>query len=200
MIHFQKIMEGLNVEPVVADLERHGYLWNQHTARRDAVGSPHSRMSDIWVRYNDCAPYEAGVKPWAEFNDQHIAIWYPAWEALKSLQPLVNRIVSETQAWMIGGILITKIPPGGVIDPHVDRGWHVEAHEKLYLQIKNAPGCVFGCSHGGVTEELTPAPGDVWLFDNRKEHWVRNDSEHDRITCIVCVRTTKYNRKPLEEI
>lgn len=200
MNHFRKIMSGLNVEPVIADLERHPYLWNQHTARRDATGSPHKQMSDIWLRYNDVAPYEAGQKPWAEFNDQHIAIWYPAWDLLESLQPLVRRVVNESSAWMIGGVLITKIPPGCVIEPHVDRGWHVEAHEKFYLQIKNAPGCVFGCEHGGIREELSPEPGDVWLFDNRKLHWVRNDSDQDRITCIICVRTTKYGRKPLEEI
>jgi hypothetical protein len=32
------------------------------------------------------------------------------------------------------------------------------------------------------------APGEVWYFDNLKEHEVTNDGPDDRITLIICLR------------
>jgi hypothetical protein len=198
--HFDMICRGIDVSAVAAEIEAHPELWNQHSVRKTAPGTPHAAMSDIWVRYNDATPFEAGERPWAEFNDIHVPIWYEAWYALPSLQPLVWGLMAEVRGEMLGGILITKVPAGGRIDPHVDRGWHVETYDKFYLQIANPPGCKFWCDHGGVCEELEPRPGDIWLFDNRKMHGVDNDSGGERITVIICIRTELFDRKPLEEI
>jgi len=200
MIHFEKIAEGIDVSGVNAELASHPELWDAHTVRKTAPNTPHKQMSDIWVRYNDVSPYEDGTLPWSQFNDEHIPIWYPAWDLLPSLKPIVSDLLKQTEGWMLGGILITKIPPGCGIDPHVDRGWHVETYDKFYLQLQGAPGQVFGCEHRGVVEELEPKTGDIWLFDNRKLHWVRNISDSDRVTCIICIRTNKYDRKKLEDI
>ena len=157
-------------------------------------------MSDIWVRYNDIAPFESGERPWSEFNNEHIPINYPAWDALPSLKPIVDELMESVQGQALGGILITKIPHGCGIDAHADRGWHVETYEKFYLSLNSAHGALFGCEHRGEREELEPKPGDIWLFDNRKLHWVTNGSDQDRITCIICIRTDKFGRKKLEDI
>ena len=197
MNHFQLIRSGIDVGPVLNEIERHPELWNANRRRKEAPGTPHSQMSDIWVRYNDSKPFEESGD-WSKFNDVHVPVWYPAWNALPSLKPIVFELMSAIGGEMIGGILITKIPPGCGIDPHTDAGWHVEYYDKFYLQLKNSPGCVFGASHGGVIEELEPSPGDIWLFDNRKLHWVRNASKEDRITCIVCIRSDMFQRTALE--
>jgi hypothetical protein len=77
----------------------------------------------------------------------------------------------------------------------VDEGWHVEYYEKLYLSLRSAPGAEFWCEGSdGFHEKLEPRPGEVWLFDNRKPHWVINHSGYDRVTLIVCVRTRKFGR------
>lgn len=198
--HFDLICRGIDVSGVAADLRAHPELWGQHRTRQDAPNTPHAGTTDIWVRYNDAAPFERGEKPWSQFNDMHIPVWYPAWRALPHLHPLVWGLMTEVQGEMLGGILITKIPPGGTVAAHVDRGWHVETFDKFYLQISNPPGCVFWCEHGGVRDESEPRPGDIWLFDNRKLHGVNNNSDGDRITVIICIKTTLFDRKPLEEI
>ena len=85
---------------------------------------------------------------------------------------------------MLGGVLITRIPPGMGIDPHTDHGWHVEYYDKFYLSLKSAPGATFH----RADEVINPKPGDLYHFDNRLEHSVRNDSNQDRITLITCIR------------
>lgn len=192
MRHFQLIDEGVYVAPVLRELAEHPELWDQNTQRKIAPGTPHAQMSDIWVRY-DALPFGPADKP-------HVPVNYPAWDALPSLKPIVFDLMARVEGEMLGGVLITKIPPGCGIEPHTDEGWHVEYYEKFYLSLQSTPGAKFGCAHRGDREELEPETGDIWLFDNRKVHWVVNDSDQDRITCIICIRTDKFGRKPLQEI
>ena len=193
MRHFELIAEGLNVAPVMAQLEENPDLWNEHRIRKEAPGTPHSEMSDIWVRYKDVKPHiEAGS--YAGFGDPHIPIWYRAWTQIPALKPIVFNLMEHVHGEMLGGVLITKIPPGCGIDLHKDDNWHVQYFDKFYVSLQGAPGAIFGCEHGGIREELEPRTGDCWLFDNRKPHWVMNDSKVDRVTMIVCIRTEMFGR------
>jgi hypothetical protein len=184
MRHFSLIRKGIHVNPVLAQIAEHPELWNAHTGRKLRPGSPHVQMSDIWVRFNDLAK----CPDFAKLSDEHVPIWYPAYAALPALRPILAELMARVQGEMLGGVLITKVPPGGEIAPHADSSWHVEQYEKYYVSLQSAPGAVFGCLHEGVQEELSPQPGECWLFDNRKRHWVKNESSIDRITLIVCIR------------
>ncbi len=171
--------------PILRDLEAHPELWDQHTARRDVLKSPFVKASDIWVRYN------RWDRLGPQFNDEHVPVWYPAWSALPSLKPVVFALMAQFQGEMLGGVLITRIPAGVSIAPHVDTGWHVDYYEKFYLSLKSAPGAMF-CFDDAV---LNPKPGEVWRIDNRQRHWVANNSNEDRMTLIVCIRTEMFGRR-----
>lgn len=190
MKYFLKVSENMNVRPLQWQLAAHPELWDQHRRRKDAPGTPHSRMSDIWVRYNDIEPFEKSGD-FSKFNDQHFPVWYPAYSILPALKPLILEIMTLTEGEHLGGVLITRIPPSEGIREHVDRGWHVEFYDKFYLSVKSSPGAKFIC-HEGETETLEPAVGECWRFDNRLPHSVKNESNEDRITLIVCIHTQKY--------
>jgi aspartyl/asparaginyl beta-hydroxylase len=185
--------QGVAVQPILDELAARPDLWDAHTIRKTAPQTPHAGMSDIWVRYHDVAPFEA-TGDYRTFNDVHVPIWYPAWDALPSLKPVVRTLMACVEGDMIGGVLITRIPSGSGIAAHADTGWHVEYYEKFYLCLQNDPGAVFWCDDGGICEGLTPEPGEIWLFDNRKWHWVTNESGRDRLTVIICIRTALFGR------
>lgn len=191
MRHFTKIMSGIDVAPLLAQLELHPELWDEISYRRTGYGTPHGEMTDIWVRYRDIRPFiERG--DFSGFNDEHVPMWYPAWKKLPALHSIVFDLMAAVDGEMIGAVLITKIPPGGKITRHVDAGWHVENFSKFYLALKNDTGSEFVCDHGGCVESLNSKPGEIWLFDNRKPHWVINDSDRNRITLIICIRTELF--------
>lgn len=189
--HFHKIAEGIDISGIRFDLAACPHLWNEHRYRKDGDQTPHSEMSDIWVRYNDVEPFRAAGS-YVGFNDVHVPVWYRAWHEMPSLKPIVLGLMAMEQGEMLGGVLITRIPPGAGITKHVDDSWHVRYFEKFYLSIESAAGAVFGCDHGNAIETIEPTPGDLYRFDNRKLHWVQNDSDADRVTLIVCIRTEKY--------
>ena len=186
--HFTLMQEGIDVAPLLAELDAQPELWDQHPQRRNAPGSPHGGMTDIWVRYND--PARMGK----HFNDEHVPVWYPAWKKLPALRPIVFDLMARAQGEMLCAVLITKIPPGEGIAPHIDDSWHVEYTEKFYLSLRNGKGSVFCCNDGAWEESINPRPGDLYRFDNRRRHWVENRSDEDRITLICCIRTDKFGR------
>ncbi len=184
---------SVDVEPLVRQLDQNPALWDAIDRRRVAEGTPHGGMKDIWVRYNDHRPF-AERGNWTGFNDAHVPIWYPAWDALPALRPIIFGLMAAVEAEMLCGVLITRIPPGEGIKRHTDDSWHVRYTDKLYVCVKSEPGAVFGAEDESGAEELAPVPGEVHLFDNRLPHWARNESSGDRVTLIVCVRTEMFGR------
>ncbi|MCY0916231.1 aspartyl/asparaginyl beta-hydroxylase domain-containing protein [Massilia antarctica] len=182
MASFQHIATGIQVAALLAALEAKSHLFGQHTARATAYDSPHRAMTDIWVRFNDIA----NLGP--HFTDEHDSIWYPAYAELPELAPIIFGLMAHVHGERLGGVLITKIPAGGRIEPHVDRCWHADYYDKFYISLRNDPGALFHFPEG----DIVASPGDCYWFDNGVTHSVSNDSQADRISLIVCIKTDNF--------
>lgn len=178
--HFAKVFDGLDVDSLARTLVRRPELFGTRPARQNV--DIHAEMRDIWVRHNDYSLIESG-----RFNDEHDSKWYPESVEVPQVRTLASALMSVVEGERLGGILITKLPPGGVIKPHVDSGWHASYYDKFFVPIQNDPGAVFGFPDGVIHA----TPGEAWWFRNDVPHWVRNDSPRDRIALIVCIRTFK---------
>jgi hypothetical protein len=174
----KKIAGGVNVAPMLWALQANPELWNQHRMRTADANSPHREVDDIWLRY--AKPREAD-KP-----GPHESEWYPSANILP-IKELVYPLMQFVEGDMLGGVLLTRIKAGHACYRHSDHGWHARFYEKFAIQIASAPGQRF-CFDG---ESLEPMPGDVYTFNNEHTHWVTNDTPHDRITLIVCIKTEK---------
>lgn len=174
----QRIAEGLRVAPVLWALQEHPELWNEHKARTEDPLSPHHGLDDIWVRYGDPERAVDGQP-----HDSH---WYPSADVL-GVKALCLDVMRAVDGVEMGGVLITRIPPGKSVKPHTDPGWHARSYDKFAVQITSAPGQKF-CFEG---EELETRPGDLFTFDNSHTHWVVNPTNYERITMIVCIRVER---------
>ncbi len=185
---FKKLNRSFWVQELKNEILNRDDIWNKNGERVYTKDSPHSSVSDIWVRYNDVTKYrESG--DFSGINDEHDSIWYPEAYRLPSLRKIVFDLMREVEGERLGGILITKLPPGGKIARHVDKSWHAGYYAKFYLPIQNAPGAEFHFSTGVIK----PIEGEAYWFDNSCPHWVVNDSDTDRISLIVCIKTEQYD-------
>lgn len=175
----EKIADGIDIAPLLAQLDHHPELWNTHPERR--IG-PHVDVSDIWIRY---FPPEVLTGPEA-FRSKHSFAFYPAWFVLTELRPIIEKVIQIEKADVLGGVLITRIPSGGEVGWHHDRGsWHAEYFDrKLYVPLKANSRCVNFVGR----ESAVMHAGQVWYFDNQIDHAVENNGDTDRITLIVCLR------------
>lgn len=182
MKHFSYIDRGIDVSGVQRELDAQPELWNAR-GQRTVETSPHYGIPDIWVRYRRLDE----LKDTRAFLEPHYGVFYPEWDRLPSIQPIVFDIMRRVKATHLGAILITKIPAGCEVKPHDDRGsWHAEFHTtKVYVGIRANTKCVNYC--GG--DSLVINEGDVVTFNNLITHSVKNDGATDRITLIVCTAT-----------
>ena len=175
MTKIKKLADGLPVGALLWALQANPQLWDQNTARTESPSSPHHGLSDIWARF--AAPGVDGSQP-------HESVWYPAADLIP-IRELVYPLMGHLRGDQLGGVLITRIKAGQQCKPHTDPGWHARYYKKFAIQVQSAPGQAF-CFEG---ERLETKPGDLFFFDNSFTHWVENDTPHDRITAIVCIKT-----------
>lgn len=172
------LYEGVDVRPMQEALQEHPTLWDARTERTLPEDSPHHGLSDIWARFAD---------PDTMRDDgSHDSVWYPPADVLP-VRDIVFPLMAAVRGERLGGVLITRIKPGQVCKPHTDPGWHARYYDKYAVQIQAAPEQAFHFER----QSLVTKPGDVFWFDNSFTHWVTNDSQSDRITMIVCIKTER---------
>lgn len=149
--------------------------WNLCPLRTQGARSPHRECDDVWVRWRNTA-----IRSDGSFD----CSWYDVADELPSAVKLCEALFSLYDGSRMGGVLITRIPPGKQVYPHIDGGWHAGHYEKFAIQVQGNSEQEF-CFDG---ESLSTQPGDVFRFRNDVPHWVTNSSKEARITLICCIR------------
>lgn len=170
-------LERYEVKPLAKELDTHPEFWNLHP-HRTFKKSPHREASDIWVRYN-------AIENWGPaFNEPHDSVWYPCAEQLPSIRAFIEDFASQKGAKSIGGVLITRIPPGKQVYWHADSGWHALAHRKFIVLLRADHKQAFEFEG----EALRGETGECFEFENQYAHRVVNNSDNERISLIICLR------------
>jgi hypothetical protein len=186
MTPIKLLSTGFPVSQCLQEIDSNPDVWDRYTLRT-AGYTPHSKISDIWIRYNAWENYQGDR---ARFNSEHDSVWYPAVAQLPSVRSLVMDVFNYVQGERLGGVLITKIPPGCMVRPHIDTGWHATYYDKYAVQLRGDNRQAF-CFE---SVQLSTMPGDLYTFDNSKLHWVVNNSDEERMTLIICIRGSKFNQ------
>jgi len=151
-------------------------LWNWLNLRK-APGLNHNVVEDIVLRFQ---PVQGQHTLMSFFNDLD-CVDYFSQSFLKETMKLVTGSFDSTK---MGRIIAAKLKPGATINSHVDEGAYVKAHDRFHLVITTNPDVKFSC--GG--EEVHMNSGEVWWFDNSKEHSVTNGGKAERIHVVVDMR------------
>lgn len=177
MRNFLKI-DNCDPTAVLNALARQPDLWNQHDLRTTYPNSPHADADDIWLFFNEVGEDHEAVR------DDRLTTPYPAWAALPQVRPIIFGLMMRVNGVQLGRALITRLAPGKRIAPHADSGAPATWFERYQIALQCAPGCVFRAAD----EQVMFRPGEIWWFDNTKEHEVINNSAEDRIALIVDIR------------
>lgn len=179
MKHFLCVAEHVDVTPVLRELAVQPELWDQNTLRTTHPETAHSAVNDIWLWFNEVSDDLSAVT-----NDIQTRP-YPAWTALPSLRRLVLDLIRRVDGVQLGRAVVTKLPSGAIIYPHVDRGTSAEFYTRYQIALQSRPGALFHCED----ETVNFRPGEVWWVNTRVTHSVVNNSDDDRIVCIVDIRS-----------
>lgn len=183
MKYFQQLAAGVNVVPLLHAIQRQPELWNANPIRTKHPGTAHADVSDILLRFNDISEYERTSDP-TTITDDKECIAYPAWEKLPQVRPIIFDLMRMVEASRLGRVIITKLPAGKTITPHVDGGAPATYFERYQIALQSLPGALFNIGD----ETVNFRSGDVWWIDNSVTHSVVNNSTDDRVVMIVDLR------------
>lgn len=182
MRNFLRVADGIDVVPLMVSLQTRTHLWNRDTLRTQHPGTAHSQVDDIWLRFNEIDDDALSVV------DDLLCVNYPAIQELPQARALIFSLMARVEGEQLGRCIITRLPPGGVIDPHCDQGAPATFYQRFHILLQSLPGAMFRAGN----ETVQMKTGECWLFDNTQEHEVINNSADDRITMIVDIRTSLY--------
>lgn len=180
MNHFFQVGEW-DATPLALAIRRKPDLWNRHVFRTTYENTPHAGVSDILLRYSkpeivDPKKVQYDLDP----------ICYPAWHELPEAHAVIFNLMRRFSGVLLGRVVISRIPPGGVILPHADKlGDYVKDGMRLHAVVQGLPGSKFHC--GG--ESVQMLTNSVWWFDHMETHCVENHSADDRIHLFVDIKT-----------
>lgn len=189
-MNFKLISTGIDVAPLVNEIERQPYLWNKNPCRLGKHG-PHHETQDMFLRYKSEAEYiEKG--DWHGFADAHFAIWNQTINHLPAARKIIFDLFAAMEGEILGGVFLYKIEPGKQIYPHTDQGWHPEFYEKFNVCLQSNPQTAFHYAE----DSMTQAAGDVHWFRNDVKHWVTNEGDTTHVVLTVCMRMDTGERAP----
>jgi len=177
----------VNPIPSLLQIKSNPELWDMFIERKNtyADNMPHESVSDIWVRTRDRAEFNGS---WDDFRGQHDPVWYPAADLLPAVKDIAFEIMHMVRGERLGAVLITKVPAGGQVKPHIDKFWNAETfNTKVMVSLESHPDQALCYEEGSYSA----MPGECVWFRNDVTHWVTNDSPVDRITLIVCTQTDR---------
>lgn len=155
--------------------------WNADGSRQKAFNAHASTqtiklIADSDFRHTDPThhPMYATLAPLLEPVMTHIRQFY--------LQTLRQRRVAEQNGpgYFIRTIL-TRLPPGAEIRPHIDEGESLKRCHRIHLPVISNPDSLFSV---GQLKFHMPE-GQLWEINNRRTHAVRNDGAEPRIHLIL---------------
>jgi hypothetical protein len=192
MKNFLQIAHGVDVLPLLLEVQRQPELWNRNPCRLGKI-APHFETQDMILRYKDDRPGMENFNNWLEFSNEHIPDWYKVIDFLPSARRLIFDIMARVQGEMLGGVFLYKLEPGKKIYPHKDSGWHADSFDKFNVCLSSNERSAFCYDNG---ERMVQRPGDVHHFRNDACHWVINDGDTDHIVMTVCVKVDRGARIP----
>lgn len=174
MDNFKLLAQGALVTPLLDALDAMPDLWKEIVVRQQYPGTAHHATESIFLR---C---QREATPSAALNELEV-VDYPALNKLPSAGLLMYGVAGYVQAMRLGRAVIVKLTPGGVIDLHCDGGPYAEFYTRFHLPLLSDEGNSFTVGD----ETVHMKPGELWWFNHRLLHTVRNESKRDRLHLIV---------------
>ena len=177
MLHFTKIAQGLDIQPLLAELDTAPEMWFANTSRQRKVRCQRNTRN-IFLRAAR-KPLPRGAKNANDVHESRIAR-----SARKFPRTLAwCESVADTLGGTLGRATLVALLPHGRVFPHVDAGAYYRIRDRFHLVLRSAGGSPLTAGD----ERVVMRPGELWAFNNKARHWADNPSEEPRVHLIFDV-------------
>ncbi len=173
MKYFERLERGVDVAPILAEIDRQPEAWLQQTGRQEGGGVQRETAS-IPIR---------GLRKSRIRGRRRRDVHESRYTTLSGDFPATTsflRMVAFERDADLGRAKIVRVDPHGRVYPHVDRGHYYALRDRLHLVVKSPLGSQLRAGD----EEVRMREGELWWFDNKQCHEAFNDADVERIHLI----------------
>ena len=177
MRHFTRIDQGVNVEPLLAELDAAPEMWFADTSRQRKIRCQRNTRN-IFLRAPR-KPLPPGAKNANDVHESRVA---------RSARKFPRTLawcgsVADTLGGTLGRATLVALLPHGRVLPHIDAGAYYRIRDRFHLVLRNAGGSPLAAGD----ERVVMRSGELWAFNNKARHWADNPSDESRVHLIFDV-------------
>lgn len=178
MSNFLKLDYAPNIAPVVELLSRTPDIWVWDRFLKEHPVPVFREVDTVYLRFPDKDPWlgkKAEADPFECFDQPGF---------LPEFRPLVYGLMTHLQGERLGRVIINRMGVGARILPHSDTNGELPYYDRFHIVLASNDSVLFRAAD----ERVNMKAGDVWWFDNSKEHEVVNHGNTPRIHLIADIR------------
>ncbi|MCY4626862.1 MAG: aspartyl/asparaginyl beta-hydroxylase domain-containing protein [Acidobacteria bacterium] len=174
---FLRIAEGLDVTPLLAELDVAPEMWLADTSRQRKVRCQRDTQN-IFLRAAR-KPLPPGAK---NANDVHETRTMRSAGRFPAVMAFCEEIAT-LHGGELGRATLVALQPHGWVRPHRDAGDYYRIRDRFHLVLRSPGGSPLTCGEDAVVMQ----EGELWTFDNKVRHEARNPTEEPRVHLIFDV-------------
>ena len=177
MLHFKRLANDVDIEPILAEMNAAAEMWLADTSRQRKVRCQRNTQN-IFLRAAQ-KPLPPGAR---NANDVHAsrttktARHFP--RALQYCQSVADALEGQ-----LGRATLVALLPKSKVYPHVDFGDYYRIRDRLHLVLKSSGGSPLTAEE----ETVVMQERELWVFNNKARHWAENSSTDARVHLIFDV-------------
>jgi quercetin dioxygenase-like cupin family protein len=94
--------------------------------------------------------------------------------------PYIRQVLARFQT-VFGRSRLMRLAAGAEVPQHADINYHWHTRVRIHIPVVTNPAVEFWCEE----EKVHMAAGEVWIFDNWRQHRVLNGGSEDRIHVVA---------------
>jgi outer membrane protein assembly factor BamB/orotate phosphoribosyltransferase len=169
--YFRLIRSGIDVAPLLEEIERQQHAWGIATGRQDKIRVQRD-TNTIFLRAAVPRP-DLPVNENQEVRLTSLAHLFP--RALAFMTGFATEINCQ-----LSRATIVRLKPKSQVYRHIDQGSYYFLRDRFHLVLRSPAGSVL--MSGGETVRMQE--GELWWFDNKQHHESCNESDEWRIHYI----------------
>lgn len=180
MKYFERIAEGIDTSPFLAEIAANSELWDADATRQQAIVTQRETQAITLRSHADQASLDSRVRRAKPLGYKGRPS--PMSARLPVASAFVDQLAKSMNGTM-GRAVMTNLRPHGKVYRHTDDGLYWLLRDRYHLVLKSVEGSRFIA--GG--EQCMMHQGELWWFDPTVPHEAFNDSNDDRIHIIIDV-------------
>jgi len=180
MKYFKLIRSGINVAPLLEEVDSHEQAWLIDTGRQDRIKVQRD-TNTIFIR-------AAVHRPDLRINENQESRLTSVSESFPRALAFMTEFAQEMNC-ELSRATIVRLRPGSQVFRHIDEGSYYFLRDRFHLVLRSSSGSVL--MSGGETVRMQP--GELWWFDNKQYHESRNESDEWRVHYIFDLLPADYS-------